>query len=76
MKRALNRSRFDAARTRGLSAFRGRKRELEHLGDALARAQAGRGQFVAVRGERTTKMSAEPTSSTASAKSRHGRLRK
>jgi class 3 adenylate cyclase/tetratricopeptide (TPR) repeat protein len=44
------RSRLQVAATRGLSPFVGRQVELEQLSDALRRAQAGRGQLVAVVG--------------------------
>jgi class 3 adenylate cyclase/tetratricopeptide (TPR) repeat protein len=45
------RSRLQASAGRGLSRFVGRDRELEQLGQALARAAAGHGQAVAVVGE-------------------------
>jgi class 3 adenylate cyclase/tetratricopeptide (TPR) repeat protein len=47
----LPRSRFQAARIRPLSGFVGRTAELNALALALARAQDGRGQVVAVIGE-------------------------
>jgi class 3 adenylate cyclase/tetratricopeptide (TPR) repeat protein len=45
------RSRFQATAARGLTRFVGRERELEQLGQALARAAAGHGQAVAIVGE-------------------------
>ncbi len=45
------RSRLHAAAARGLTSFVGRDSELEQLRQALARAQAGNGQVVAVVGE-------------------------
>jgi class 3 adenylate cyclase/tetratricopeptide (TPR) repeat protein len=45
------RSRLQAAVARGLTRFVGRDTELEHLGQALARAGAGHGQVVAGVGE-------------------------
>src|SRR2546428_345315 len=44
-------SRLQAAVARGLTRFVGREAELEHLGQALARAGAGHGQVVAGGGE-------------------------
>jgi len=48
---SMPRSRLQASARRGLSRFVGRSRELDQLHDALERAQAGRGQVVAVVGE-------------------------
>jgi class 3 adenylate cyclase/tetratricopeptide (TPR) repeat protein len=48
---ATIRSRFQAAAVRGLTRFVGRDGEIEQLGQALERAQAGHGQVVAVVGE-------------------------
>src|SRR6266568_490690 len=45
------RSRLHAAAARGLTRFVGRDREIDQLREALERAQAGRGQVVAVVGE-------------------------
>jgi class 3 adenylate cyclase/tetratricopeptide (TPR) repeat protein len=45
------RSRVQAAATRGLSRFVGRDAEIEQLGHALARAETGHGEIVAVVGE-------------------------
>src|SRR5262249_59631444 len=45
------RSRFQATADRGLTRFVGRERELEQLGQALARAAVGHGQAVAIVGE-------------------------
>src|SRR5262249_51065992 len=45
------RSRLQAAVARGLTRFVGRYAELEHLRQALARAEAGQGQVVASVGE-------------------------
>src|SRR5262245_7860144 len=48
---AASRTRLQAAATRGLTRFVGRQRELEVLGEALARAAQGKGQAVASIGE-------------------------
>src|SRR5262249_59128407 len=45
------RSRFQATADRGLTRFVGRERELEQLGQALARTAVGHGQAVAIVGE-------------------------
>src|SRR5262249_9989102 len=45
------RSRFQVTAARGLTRFLGRERELEQLGQALARAAAGHGQAGAIVGE-------------------------
>jgi len=49
--RPRHESRFEAARRRGLSAFRGRRRELETLAGALREARAGHASLVVVEGE-------------------------
>jgi class 3 adenylate cyclase/tetratricopeptide (TPR) repeat protein len=45
------RTRLGVATARGLTRFVGRQREVERLGEALARAEAGHGQLVAIVGE-------------------------
>ncbi len=51
MSASATRTRLQAAAARGLTRFVGRDREIEHLRQALAKAQEGRGQLVAVVGE-------------------------